>query len=349
MKNERGSALAFVLIIFAVLMILGTSVLSMSLAETKFVVHDVMKIKGDYTARSGAEAMASYLIENPDKIQEAIDQTLIQPANGSLNGLTFEIVVEGSANQFRITSTSKDDGNVISSIKLDMIGGKINLMEFSVFSNEAPVTGKNHEGNVGTNANSFDIFSGNKIVGNAQVVNVANIHSLKDKVTGTVSNMTNPVAIPPIDQGLFVNVLPNKEAHFVAINDVEYYKTSYIGKNANGGTFTASGGGTLHILVDQFGGNLDIVVEDDTKVIIYCEATNISFNGNPNLPIVLYAPNAFVTMSGGGNGKVTGQIICDDYQGPTSNAFDFVALDLEMDDLAISDTNVVIRRLKYSK
>ncbi|MCD4712446.1 MAG: hypothetical protein K8R73_04115 [Clostridiales bacterium] len=348
MRNEKGSALVFVLIIFAVMMILGTSVLSISLSETNFVVQDVKKIKADYTARSGAEAMASYLIEHPDKIQDTIDQTAFQPASGSLNGISFELTVEGSGEQFKITSSAMN-GNVVSTVNLDMFGGRTNLMDFSLFSNEAPLTGKNHEGNVGTNANIFEIFSDNLIDGNAQVVNALSIEDLKNKVTGTVSSVTNEVTIPPIDTGLFVDILPDKEAHSISSGNVKYYKTTYIGKNANGGTFTASGGGTLHILVDQFGGNLDIEVLNSTKVIIYCEASSITFNGNPNLPVVMYVPNAFVTLSGGGNGKVTGQIVCNDYEGPTSNAFDFVALDLDMDDLAISTSNGVIKRQKYSK
>lgn len=348
MKSERGSALAFVLIIFSVLMVLGTIVLKVSLAETRFVMHDVETMKVEYTARSGAEAMASYLIENPEKIMETIHDTSGVPATGSLNGYAMEITVSGTAENFKISSSAVRDGQVVSSIFLDMLGEKADLLKFSVFSNETPSTGKNHKGNVGTNANSFNIFGSNKIEGNAQVVGATNVEALEDKVTGTVTSVTHEVVIPPINTALFVDSLPNTESHHIGVGETAYYKSTYIGRNSNGGTFTASGGGSLHILLDQLGKNIDVVVENDTKVVLYTEASVIALKGNPQLPVVLYAPNADITFSGGGNGGVTGQIICNSYVGPTSNAFDFQEVDFNIDDIAVGNAVSHVKRVKYN-
>ena len=71
-SNQKGSVLIYVLVVTVVLSILGVTVLNIATAETKQVVFQENQIKSFYAARSGADAVASYLIENIDELNTFI-------------------------------------------------------------------------------------------------------------------------------------------------------------------------------------------------------------------------------------------------------------------------------------
>lgn len=70
LKNRTGSALAFVLITFLVVFILLSSVFILSQNNTKQVVSHEQGIHSDYIARSGAEAMFEFLINDGTRLSQ---------------------------------------------------------------------------------------------------------------------------------------------------------------------------------------------------------------------------------------------------------------------------------------
>jgi len=65
LKDETGLAFPLVLIVVLVLTILGVTLYTFSRTETSQVLLDENKMKAHYIARSGAHAVAGYIIENP--------------------------------------------------------------------------------------------------------------------------------------------------------------------------------------------------------------------------------------------------------------------------------------------
>ncbi|MGM1047376.1 MAG: DUF7305 domain-containing protein [Bacillota bacterium] len=63
-KNERGFALPMVLILVTALSILGMALLGVSVSQAARTVHQEKKEQAFYIAKSGADAIASYIIEN---------------------------------------------------------------------------------------------------------------------------------------------------------------------------------------------------------------------------------------------------------------------------------------------
>jgi hypothetical protein len=68
-KNEAGAALPLVLVIVIGLSVFAFTLLMFSMNETKQVALDENQMKAHYIARSGAHALASYIIKNPDDIE----------------------------------------------------------------------------------------------------------------------------------------------------------------------------------------------------------------------------------------------------------------------------------------
>ncbi len=74
LKNQQGSVLVLVLVMMLSLTVLGTALLSSSIIDKKQAVRQDRNNEAFYFARSGAEAVAHYLQQNPDKIQDILIQ-----------------------------------------------------------------------------------------------------------------------------------------------------------------------------------------------------------------------------------------------------------------------------------
>ncbi len=366
MKNKRGSALMIVIMAFAVLMTLGTAVLAVSLAETKQVIHQEDRIKAHYAARSGAEAMASYLIKNPTEVANVISLASVNPATGTIDGRDFSITVSGSVSAPLITSkvyqTINGTTTEVGSVRLSIKETTANLLDYSVFSNLKPKIGKDHKGNVGTNADDVDIANHTKkIDGDVTIVGEqSDADAIQDIVLSgnTVSPIVNPVQIPTIKEAEFPALLdpdtsrnlPDGTTGIINNGAVTKYRIPSIDLNGNN-DFTVSGGGTIHLFVTgtiALGGNCEIICASGTKLVLYSNQAEIIFNGAPSLNCVLYAPNASVTITGAGNGSYVGQVICDKFDGGNSGASSFTSA-ITMNDLLINPAVAGFKRNIYGK
>lgn len=360
MNRSRGAALAMVIIAFAVLMILGTMVLSIALSETKFVAIDENQMVNTYTARSGAEAMVSYLISNPGKIQDMISKTNLSdgsPAEGELNGKTISIRVEGSVSNPRVVSSVIENGKEIDRVSIELKSSQFDFLSYSVFSSNEPTIGKNHKGDIGTNASSINRVGGkgatSPIEGDVRIVNGNSneIDDIKNEIA-TGKKVINDITthdIPPIDPSKFFADLGRASSFTLVDGEEKYMKTDLISGKVNGKIeFSVLGNGTLHLLVKDLGGNLQISVSDKAKLILYSESAAITFSGKPNLPCIIYAPNAKVEINGGGSGEVLGQVICKEYDSGNSNAFNFIEVQYDKLNLATEPSVSEIQRVNYS-
>jgi|GEM_PF-2310477 len=157
-KGEKGSSLVMVLIIMGVLTILGAVFQFFSLTEHQQVVNDEKRMQAYYLARSGAEAVADYIIKNPDDVDELLGEESdpVDLSEGSFKVKVTEINPEKPDEGLLIESTGNVDG-FERTVKLQLLPyGSHGLGDFALFCNSG-LNAHNHftvmgDGDVGTNA-----------------------------------------------------------------------------------------------------------------------------------------------------------------------------------------------------
>ena len=113
-KDKRGSAIITVLIVMGVLTLLGAAVLQYSVNDNLQVHNDERRMQAHYLARSGAEAVANYIINHPDEADELLGKAAkpVEPDEETLQAKlkgTFDVVVTKSGDGYLITSTGHVD------------------------------------------------------------------------------------------------------------------------------------------------------------------------------------------------------------------------------------------------
>ena len=102
-RDQSGLALPTTIIIIVVLTLLGIALFRYSMAETKQVHWDENTLKAHYLARSGADAVAAHLIENPEDAEDLINEEsgLVDLGDGQ-----FRVFVTGDpSDEIHIKST----------------------------------------------------------------------------------------------------------------------------------------------------------------------------------------------------------------------------------------------------
>lgn len=95
MRDQHGFALVTVLMVVAVLMILGTSMMYVQALEMRQTLRQEQQVQAHYLARSGLEVGLKYLEEQSEKAKEFKDLKLDTPLSESIPGagsyqVTFE-------------------------------------------------------------------------------------------------------------------------------------------------------------------------------------------------------------------------------------------------------------------
>lgn len=336
-KKRKGSALIIVLIVFLVLSILGVSVLSISLSENKQVIAQELKMKGYYAARAGADAMASYLIKNPNELDPIIQKTRSGPAIGIIDGRKFEVYVTGTEHEFIIESISYNlDDMELSKVYLTM--REVNLLNSAVFADEVLIVGNNTtiNGNIATNSLKIN-FGSKDINGNITIGAGATPSDIEAAKSGIapgylVDSLSVPMILPDIDPLDFPVSIPNNSKE---IDTKDYASVMSDGKlratinaidlSKGSDNFVVKGGGQVHLYVTgkiAASGNSTISAEAGTDLFIYSNSTDvIEFKGTPTESnITIYAPDSTILMKGGGsNENIKGSFICKKFEGPSSN------------------------------
>lgn len=332
--KTKGSALAVVLLVMFVLAIIGSTLLNVSLAETRQVSAHVNNIKNYYAARAGADAVASFLIKNKNYLGQFIEKTKHGPLTGELDSHDFQIYVYGTEHEFLIESTSVNP-SVSNSSRVLLTMSEINLLDHAVFARDILDTGNNLtiKGNIGTNNKSV-IFGHNLVQGNITLgpdASAADIDAAKAMVASgyMVTKLSVPIEYPVIKPSDFSVYLPNgtpgiNTNNYTLIDGKLMATLDNITISGSGNNFIASGGGQVHLYIPgeiKVSGNAAIGTDANTKLFLYYDKSDtIVFNGTPDSNVTIYAPTATIKFNGGGsNENIIGSFICDVFQGPDSN------------------------------
>ncbi|MDW7656060.1 MAG: hypothetical protein SCM11_02670 [Bacillota bacterium] len=331
MKRKRGSALITMVVVFSVLMILGTVVLAIALTETRQVVFQANQIKANYAARAGADAVAAYLIENTHELDTFILKTKNSPVTGSIEDRDFEVYVYGTEHEFIIESIAYKDNNQEAKIFLTV--REYNLLDSAIFADEVLITGNNVtiNGDIGTNASNIQ-FGNIPINGNITLgpgAQPSDIAAAENNLIGDhiVDVLNEPLVMPPIDEDQFETSLPSGTTTIDTTGQLNsdgklFRKIDKIDIAGNT-IFYVSGGGDVHLLVTDkinVGGFAAIGTDSSTRLFIYYpKSDTIVYNGTPNSSVTIYAPDATILFNGGGNSEHYGSFICKTFDGPSSN------------------------------
>jgi hypothetical protein len=153
-KEKRGSAIITVLIVMGVLTLLGAAILQYSVNDNLQVHNDEKRMQAHYLARSGAEAVANYIMNHSDEVDELVGKET-EPVE--LGKGTFKVkVTEQNPEGLLIESTGYVD-DFERTVKLQLVPYEsYGLGDFALFCNSG-LNAHNHftvmgDGDVGTNA-----------------------------------------------------------------------------------------------------------------------------------------------------------------------------------------------------
>jgi hypothetical protein len=342
-KTNKGYALGLVLIVMAVLSILGAALLNISVSENKQVIYQEKSKQAYYMARSGADAMASYIIQNvsnPSLIQSVIDKTSTHSGTGGIDSNNFKVKVTkigSTLENLLINSTGIVNGVPDANVSLTLKHVVSPILNYGIYTNNNLTTPKNITGDIGSNSGVVGFngsYSGNITLGPGATTSYAG--------PGTVTHLSEPIPFPLINESLFTVPYDGTSTIDLAAGEKRYMWVNNLSQ------LTVSGNGQLHLLVKNsftLIGNNSVVSQGSAKIFLYYNKTDtIDFKGTPSFNGVIYAPNATVDCSGNGNGTFNGSLIAKAYNGGNSNASQYVYdPTLKATDLVVNGAQTYLR------
>lgn len=164
-RNNRGIALPIVLVIALILTILGTVLWHYSVQDMIFADQNLKRMQAYYIARSGADAVAQYIVDNPDGInmKEYVDalvnspKSYPTPISEDVDGyFEIEVIRDSKEKAIIIQSTGivDDISQKVSLTLYELDTGEEPLLDMVVFSNTSiELEGSARiEGDVGINS-----------------------------------------------------------------------------------------------------------------------------------------------------------------------------------------------------
>lgn len=364
-KEEKGFALPLTLVIILALSILGTTLFFISMTETRQVTMTEEKMKAQYIARSGAHAVAEYIISNPDEIDDLSDDS----EEVEFGGGTFVVGVKESLEKLiYITSTGQyGDSTQKIVITIDVIkpplafktgsypgqtgnpiisGGDVYYTESSNMNQEIIIDGELlHKEivfdevklpcNNGCPPPSETYSSGDVIspesgeIGYGNGIDYGNIEIRgNDKLVIDAEALNNDILIKAnkIDMGNNDMIVKLGDLNTVTIVVEEFEKAKDI---------TIEGSGYLIFYAKDFTatGNFNLDPNNVTVNIYILEGGELSLSGSPNFRGAIYAPDATVNLDGGGSsskgGSINGWIVAGIYTGGANTTINYENIELK--------------------
>ncbi len=96
LKSQSGLSLPMVLMVLVILALFSTVIISLGTTDTLHASKQSQKLEAYYLARSGADAVAAYLVNNPENLN-----------NSALKAKIDAIVASGESSEFKISSSDK--------------------------------------------------------------------------------------------------------------------------------------------------------------------------------------------------------------------------------------------------
>ncbi len=257
--DEKGVALPLVLMILFILTLLGTTIFMFNMAETKQVALTEDKMKAHYVARSGAHAVAAYIIENPEK---AIDLHYAEKTAQEFRDGEFVVDVRFPAdndgnyttNEIYIRSTGTVNGS-----EQDVLAIVRNIgAHFPVFGDTIELQGQNPSANT--------VITGGNVYYRTENINVPD-HIVQDGEVEHLDRTFPPVIMPCDDTGSpFYGTCPPPNTEYDGS-----IITSTIGFGKNNVYEDIK-------LVGQVGGDIEIDASHGDNILV--KANKIEFQNN---------------------------------------------------------------------
>ncbi len=327
-KNENGSALLLIMVIIVVLTVIGSAVWQREIAEIRSTELQVNKTKAYYIARSGADMVAEYIMENHSDISSISGWSNSESV--FLGEGEFQVKVTGSLDdKLEIESTGivEDVQEVVNIILVNnaeettKIPDKVVFSELSLsFEGSADTSGEIATNSIDTDSIYFhkpQNFAGTLYVG---PTSAENLQFLNDNINVEVLSMPEeinylPINFPEVDEssipvGIVPESINNSEE---TINQSGTYNSLLI-KNNGTLNFNITDNEDIIIVTDSFTNKGEIVINRDAgakgQVKIFTDSFEnkgvINSEGAQNDLSVYYTGDSTLTFSG--NGSMNGNL-----------------------------------------
>lgn len=359
-KNNKGIALAYVLIIMAVMAILGLVIIQISLTETLQAAHDKNKMQAYYLAKSGVEATAAWMV-NPNNKGDTLIGKTSSPATltgSNING-TYIVSVLGDITSpiLLVKGTGTVNGvSATATMSINMGSTSISTVFTDTLYSYNTIT---------ANSNAAEII-GNIVAGDAiDVKNVSGKTTQYKKIKyPSVIFPAIPTTVDFSDSNSYLNLTDTSKFP----GQIAGYDTFTCGSNltiytgnlnnvvslivntfdlSKSARLTITGNGILWVFVKaqiNIDNKAQINYDKDPRKLIvflgvgtaFTDKNSYQFNG------FIYAPDTAFSITG--NGNITGSIIADTIDIKGNNSIDGTKFG-PFNDITISNLPVV----KYSK
>lgn len=306
LKKNSGSALVTVLVVMMIMMVLGTSILSLSVNENRFAKSNENQLQAYYVARSGAQAIAEYMIQDGGaNAASLIGKT--SDVNSQVGGGTFQVTVaeEVATNSVIITSVGNYEGKK-ETVKVRLAKSNVSLFDNAILALKE-IEANNGQGTVITG--SVSSMGGISLIDLNKAVATNGINPPPD--------ITLPTIVPP---ATYHTVLGNQTAALtINVTGGETKNVFAQSLNFKNGGLTVSGNGVVHLYVQ---GNITLDTKgfltagNDAQLYVYVIGadTTITLQGcGSSNNVGIYAPNSILTWESAQPGSIfNGLIICEE-------------------------------------
>lgn len=320
LKDERGFALPMVLIFATALTLLGITLLGVSLNQATRTMQQEKREQAFYIAKSGADAVASHIIERFNPV--TLDPTSITDLNDN-----YLKDIPLGAGSFSATLTKDSSTDEVKILSVGKVGGVHNQTALTL-AMDAPAETMTHAILSGNNINTSGSVTirnyPSKGIGGVAAKNEINDNPLIDISGGGTrephSSIDFPSPLPELDDnkwpvlefrsGMTINksgrydsieVAGNQEVH-INVNDHRDIHLSFsnvVGKMAgtmNQGTLSfkvsGPGDGVVHLYMDRLDlSSLNIVNTSLKKIVLHIKSY-MNLSGTSTMAgVLIFAPS----------------------------------------------------------
>lgn len=343
-KNEKGAALAYVVLTMLVLMVLGTTTLNVSVAENQYSIKNEYDTQADYVAKAGADITARYIVDNPTEPTTGL--------SGSIGDGTYSTVV---------TYPTPTTVQIVSTGVVGSSTAQVTLM-MSGITYQNLFSGIRQTGIDDLDLSAMDISyeDGSTVLIEANVasleqITLDSVSTADPNIITALNNIPPPPFVIPDSTG-FQTTLPEEIDQTLTFTG-NYRLTSL--EKANGQTLIFdTQGADQHIVVNTLGfygsqgqvlitggGNVHIYILDAGEIqtpvkineydpgvmfIYVAEGKTLTIMANGVVNAYIYAPDATVEIQSDDTtivGSIVGQIINRGNVNGAKGNFHFVPLD----------------------
>lgn len=284
-NNQKGLALPLVLVVMLTASMLGVAVWQYSVTDAIQVARDIDRMQAYYLARSGADAMAEFIVKNPSRVTEMITKTATAMATGTLGGdKNFRVNVTGNPASLITITSEGSSGGVTERLMLDL----------------TPLTASEVFSNVIFSRAALTVPQRVSVTGDLESAGNINVRSdYTYKITRNSTRVFEPPIIPDLPLSAHQDIdIANNEIRTIQGN----FRYSTINMDSNATLRFDNQGGTQQVVVNSLTtkGNVSIIGDGRLELYITGSAelqTPLVVNhNNPNNLFIFLAEDANLTL-----------------------------------------------------